>query len=81
LVAAFEARTSVALHILVEVAVATAAGDTAHKIAVVVVAMYPLVVAKWAVVADKIMVAAAVVDPGETVDLTQIDFVDQVGVD
>jgi hypothetical protein len=65
----------------VEVAVATAVRDNVQRIAVVVVAMYPLVAAKWAVVVDKTMVAAAAVDSGETVDLTQIDLVDQVGVD
>lgn len=60
-------HTSVALHILVEVAVATAVGNIVGRTAVVAAAMYPLVaVDRVAVVAvgilvvvDRVVVAAA----------------------
>jgi hypothetical protein len=73
LVAAFEVHTLVALDILAAVAVATVVAR--------VVAMYPLVVAKCAVVVDKAMVVVGTVAPANTIGLAQIDLVDQAGVD
>jgi hypothetical protein len=69
LVAAFGVHTWIALDILVAVAVAT--------VVAMVVAMSPLVVAKSAVVVDKMMgVVAGASAALDIVDLTQIGLVD-----